>query len=125
MEMADRRALAPVVLLQLDVTLLTAAQPPCAAMFHLGHPDILPVGDLGVRKGMQWLYGLKVSGCGGCRCRSGLHFSQEWECREMGVFLSPDILGTRPHSSPPLKSNTGLPPIPSKAAIHLTGLARP
>ncbi|KAL6778936.1 MAG1 [Auxenochlorella protothecoides x Auxenochlorella symbiontica] len=29
------------------------------AMFHLGHPDILPVGDLGVRKGMQWLYGLK------------------------------------------------------------------
>lgn len=30
------------------------------AMFHLGSPDVLPVGDLGVRKGMQTLYGLKV-----------------------------------------------------------------
>lgn len=40
---------------------------PRAAMFHLGHPDILPVGDLGVRKGMQWLYGLKVSVCAGVR----------------------------------------------------------
>lgn len=29
-------------------------------MFHLGHTDILPVGDLGVRRGMQVLYGLKV-----------------------------------------------------------------
>jgi DNA-3-methyladenine glycosylase II len=29
------------------------------AMFHLGSPDVLPVGDLGVRKGMQTLYGLK------------------------------------------------------------------
>lgn len=29
------------------------------AMFHLGSPDVLPVGDLGVRKGMQALYGLK------------------------------------------------------------------
>ncbi|PSC71100.1 putative DNA-3-methyladenine glycosylase 2 [Micractinium conductrix] len=29
------------------------------AMFHLGSPDVLPVGDLGVRKGMQQLYGLK------------------------------------------------------------------
>jgi hypothetical protein len=29
-------------------------------MFHLGSPDVLPVGDLGVRKGMQALYGLKV-----------------------------------------------------------------
>ena len=27
-------------------------------MFHLGRPDILPVGDLGVRKGMQIAYGL-------------------------------------------------------------------
>lgn len=27
-------------------------------MFHLGRPDILPVGDLGVRKGMQLAYGL-------------------------------------------------------------------
>jgi len=27
-------------------------------MFHLGRPDILPVGDLGVRKGMQVAYGL-------------------------------------------------------------------
>ena len=27
-------------------------------MFHLGRPDILPVGDLGVRKGMQVTYGL-------------------------------------------------------------------
>ena len=31
------------------------------AMFHLGRPDVLPVGDLGVRKGFQVLYGLKVS----------------------------------------------------------------
>jgi DNA-3-methyladenine glycosylase II len=30
------------------------------AMFHLGRPDVLPVGDLGVRKGFQVLYGLKV-----------------------------------------------------------------
>lgn len=29
------------------------------AMFHLGLPDVLPVGDLGVRRGMQILYGLK------------------------------------------------------------------
>lgn len=27
-------------------------------MFHLGRPDILPIGDLGVRKGMQVAYGL-------------------------------------------------------------------
>ena len=27
-------------------------------MFHLGRPDVLPVGDLGVRKGMQTAYGL-------------------------------------------------------------------
>ncbi len=27
-------------------------------MFHLGRPDILPTGDLGVRKGMQIAYGL-------------------------------------------------------------------
>ncbi len=27
-------------------------------MFHLGRPDILPIGDLGVRKGMQLAYGL-------------------------------------------------------------------
>lgn len=30
------------------------------AMFHLGSPDVLPVGDLGVRRGMQQLYGLKA-----------------------------------------------------------------
>lgn len=29
------------------------------AMFHLGSPDVLPTGDLGVRRGMQHLYGLK------------------------------------------------------------------
>lgn len=29
------------------------------SMFHLGHADCLPVGDLGVRKGMQKLYGLR------------------------------------------------------------------
>ena len=29
------------------------------SMFHLGHPNVLPVGDLGVRKGMQALYSLK------------------------------------------------------------------
>lgn len=28
-------------------------------MFHLGRPDILPVGDLGVRKGMRAAYGLE------------------------------------------------------------------
>jgi DNA-3-methyladenine glycosylase II len=28
-------------------------------LFHLGLPDVLPVGDLGVRKGMQTLYSLK------------------------------------------------------------------
>ena len=30
------------------------------ALFHLGLPDCLPTGDLGVRKGMQQLYGLKA-----------------------------------------------------------------
>ena len=29
-------------------------------MFHCGRLDILPVGDLGVRKGFQALYKLKV-----------------------------------------------------------------
>lgn len=29
------------------------------AMFHLGLPDVLPVGDLGVRKGMAAAYGLR------------------------------------------------------------------
>ncbi len=28
------------------------------AMFHCGRPDVLPVGDLAVRKGFQTLYGL-------------------------------------------------------------------
>lgn len=28
------------------------------AMFHLGRPDVFPLGDLGVRKGMMHLYGL-------------------------------------------------------------------
>jgi DNA-3-methyladenine glycosylase II len=27
-------------------------------MFHLGRPDVLPVGDLGVRHGMRIVYGL-------------------------------------------------------------------
>ena len=30
-------------------------------MFHLGRPDVLPVGDLGVRKGMQVAYGLDTT----------------------------------------------------------------
>mmetsp|Transcript_12679 Transcript_12679/g.27453 ORF Transcript_12679/g.27453 Transcript_12679/m.27453 type:complete len:475 (-) Transcript_12679:484-1908(-) len=30
------------------------------AMFHLGRPDVLPVGDLGVRKGVQSLFGLRA-----------------------------------------------------------------
>ena len=30
-------------------------------MFHCGRQDILPIGDLGVRKGFQTLYSLKVS----------------------------------------------------------------
>lgn len=29
-------------------------------MFHLGRPDVLPVGDLAVRKGMQFAYGLRT-----------------------------------------------------------------
>lgn len=33
-------------------------------MFHLGSPDVLPTGDLGVRRGMQHLYGLKASAAG-------------------------------------------------------------
>lgn len=33
------------------------------AMFHLGSPDVLPTGDLGVRKGMAQLYGLEASRC--------------------------------------------------------------
>jgi DNA-3-methyladenine glycosylase II len=27
-------------------------------MFHLGRPDVLPVGDLGVRNGMRYVYSL-------------------------------------------------------------------
>ena len=27
------------------------------AMFQLGHPDVLPVGDLGVRKVREWEWG--------------------------------------------------------------------
>ena len=30
-------------------------------MFHLGRPDVLPIGDLGVRKGMQVAYGLDAT----------------------------------------------------------------
>ena len=30
------------------------------AMFVLGRPDVLPVGDWAVRKSMERLYGLKV-----------------------------------------------------------------
>lgn len=30
------------------------------AMFHLGRPDVFPLGDLAVRKGLQELYQLKV-----------------------------------------------------------------
>ncbi len=35
----------------------------CASfqMFTLGRPDVLPTTDLGVRRGMQLLHGLKVS----------------------------------------------------------------
>lgn len=28
-------------------------------MFHLGRPDVLPIGDLGVRKGMMMAYNLR------------------------------------------------------------------
>lgn len=31
-------------------------------MFHLGHADVLPLGDLGVRKGLAHLYGLRDPG---------------------------------------------------------------
>ena len=30
-------------------------------MFHLGRPDVLPIGDLGVRSGMKLAYGLEES----------------------------------------------------------------
>ena len=30
-------------------------------MFHLGRPDVLPVGDLGVRNGMRIAYKLEAS----------------------------------------------------------------
>lgn len=30
------------------------------AMFHLGRPDVFPLGDLAVRKGLQELYKLQV-----------------------------------------------------------------
>ncbi|KAG2423825.1 hypothetical protein HXX76_014985 [Chlamydomonas incerta] len=30
------------------------------AMFHLGLPDVLPTGDLGVRRGLQLMYGLRA-----------------------------------------------------------------
>ena len=33
------------------------------AMFHLGRPDVFPLGDLAVRKGLQELYKLKVCVC--------------------------------------------------------------
>lgn len=49
--------------------------PPAAAMFHLGHPDVLPVGDLGVRRGMQALYKLKV-------CR------RDWRAHEAAAHAS-------------------------------------
>ena len=39
------------------------------ALFHLGATDVLPVGDLGVRKGLKHLYGLKVSGVVGGSAR--------------------------------------------------------
>lgn len=55
-----------------------AAERP-AAMFHLGHPDVLPVGDLGVRRGMQHLHGLKVgAACGVVEVQS------HWSCQARG-----------------------------------------
>lgn len=30
-------------------------------MFHLGRPDVLPIGDLGVRNGMRIIYGLEAT----------------------------------------------------------------
>ena len=44
------------------------------AMFHLGRPDIFPLGDLAVRKGLIHLYTLKVGSCvdsGGKGCKAG------------------------------------------------------
>ena len=65
------------------------------AMFHLGSPDVLPVGDLGVRKGMQALYGLKVRGNGLEQRRrrhvSPLHVSVQ---RSPPYFTSQDFLRT-------------------------------
>ena len=48
-------------------------------MFHLGSPDVLPVGDLGVRKGMQTLYGLKV------RSQLAEHSQRTWLCEGGGT----------------------------------------
>lgn len=39
------------------------------AMFHLGRPDVLPLGDLGVRKGIMTLYGIQVRSSTPCSFR--------------------------------------------------------
>ena len=40
------------------------------AMFHLGRPDVFPLGDLAVRKGLQELHKLKVMYLSHCTMHS-------------------------------------------------------
>ena len=67
------------------------------AMFHCGRLDILPVGDLGVRKGFQALYKLKVMhqpalhGFAKDRCHVAL------QCPERTVVVG--ILGRHPDAA--------------------------
>ena len=49
------------------------------AMFHLGHMDVLPVGDLGVRNGMKTLYGLKVGGLAQPPSRESPLAKRDWK----------------------------------------------
>lgn len=84
------------------------------AIFHLGSPDVLPVGDLGVRKGMQMLYGLKVGqgqGAGGCCLqqqgstadaaeRAGSCDRRPRSCRGCGVRAFPNARRPEPALRP-------------------------
>lgn len=48
------------------------------AMFHLGRPDVFPLGDLAVRKGLQELYKLQVVySCLGAMFTLDIEFPQE------------------------------------------------
>ncbi len=47
-------------LLEMDAMLAGRWTVDMFAMFHLGRPNVFPLGDLAVRKGLQELYKLKV-----------------------------------------------------------------